>query len=211
MIQKDKDLIEEFGAKPAVLEEEDYEYNDEGELVPKKYVSLAQRNPNGACQFTPDPRQELAWKYYINGLARGIPNAKKAALQAGYSPAFAANVVSTKWFKDKKAKLKRKNALTLAERNLFKMLRMDWSDMKIVDGREVEEVNVDKLKVVKDVSMYITETLGKDEGYSKKVVEDKNVSHDIKIESVSYADATEIPAPAQELIRDAVIEEIQNG
>lgn len=189
---------------------DDLEYDENGELVPKKYVGTMVRNPHGANSGLPDPRQEMLWKFYLDGLAKGRPNAQKAALDAGYAATTAHSITNLKWFKDRKAKLGRKSMLGKAERNLRAMLKLGWVDVKLVDGIEKEEVNTDKLKVVKDVSIFIAETLGKEDGYSKKIEESKNVKHDIQIETISYADAQEIPAPAQELIKEAVINEIVN-
>jgi len=211
MRTKDKEFVETVKAPELEHTDEDYEYDENGDYVLKKYKGALVRNPNGANKGIQDPRAELAWRYYVNSIARGEPNAKKAALQAGYSTAFAPNIVNCKWFKERKAKLKRKNMLTRAEKNLSKILNLSWSSMKLVGEEMVEEVDIDKVKVVKDVSIFLAETLGKDEGYSKKIQEEKNVSHDIKIESVSYADAVEIPAEAQEVIKEAVINEIENG
>ena len=199
---------------------DDLEYDENGDLVPKKYVGTMIRNPHGANSGLPDPRQELLWKFYLDGLAKGLPNATKAALDAGYAPTTAHSITNLKWFKERKAKLGRRSMLAHAERNLRAMLKMDWKDIKLVevgkddDGKPVmeekEELNIDKAKLVKDVSIFIAETLGKDDGYSKKVEESKNVKHDIQIESISYADAQEIPASAQEVIKEAIVEEIIN-
>jgi hypothetical protein len=207
---KDLEIIEKLKSPELHYDEDDYEYNDLGELVLKKYVGTVNRNPNSANQHTPDPRQELTWKYYINSLASGIPNAKKAALQAGYTATFAGNVVNCKWFKEKKAALKRRNMLTRAEKNLSRVLHLDWNDMKLVDGEKVEEVNIDKLKVVKDVSIFVAETLGKEAGYTKKIEEEKNVSHDIRIESVDYSKVIDLPDESKQPIIDVISEEIKN-
>lgn len=211
-MRKEDKIIIATSKKKNELEEDDYEYNEDGDLVPKKYVSLLKRNPNGANEEIQDPRQELTWKFYIQGLIQGKPNAKAAALRAGYGEKFAGNVVNTKWWKERKAKLRRKNMLTRAEYNLSKLLRMDYSKIKVLeDGSKEEVIDKDLVKVVADTSKFIAQTIGKDDGYSTKVQEDKSVSHDIKIESVSYADAIEIPTQAQEVIKEAVVEEIQNG
>lgn len=210
-MRKEDKIIIATSKKQNELTEDDYDYNEEGELVPKKYVSTLVRNPNGANQEIQDPRQELTWKFYIQGLIQGRPNAKAAALRAGYGEKFAGNVVNTKWWKERKAKLRRKNMMTRAEYNLSKLLRMDYSNIKVLeDGSKQEVIDKDLVRIVADTSKFIAQTLGKDEGYSTKTIEDKNVAHDIKIESVSYADATEIPAPAQELIKEAVVTEIEN-
>jgi len=206
MRNEDHRIIEEEGKQLLDLTEEEMEYNNEGQLVPKKYVGSHVRNPNGANSKVLDPRQELCWKLYIQGLAKGQPNAKQAALTAGYAPGFSSNITSVKWFQDRKSKLRRKNFLTRAERNLGRLLDLEWTSMKLIDGEMTETTDMEKIKVVADISKYVTNTLGKDEGYSTKTIEEKNVQHDIKIESVSYADVIE----AQEPILEIVAEEIKN-
>lgn len=206
---QDRELVTR--PKEKELTEEDYDYTEEGEMIPKKYVGKYVKNPNGASRFIQDPRQELCWKYYIQGLYRGMPNGKAAALKAGYSETSAQNIGNIKWFKDRKAKLKRRGMVTYAESNLSKILRTPFTNLKILDdGTEIEEFDIDKAKIVKDVSIFVAETLGKDDGYSKKIEESKNVSHDIKIESISYADTKEIPEQAQDVIKEAVVKEIEN-
>lgn len=219
-LKKSKAIASEF--KAPLREDvglDDFEYDENGELVPKKYVGTMVRNPHGANSTLPDPRQEMLWKFYLDGLAKGRPNAMKAALDAGYAATTAHQITNLKWFKERKSKLGRRSMKSKAERNLRDMLRLGWTDIKLVEvgkddeGKPVmeekEEINVDKLKVVKDVSIFIAETLGKDDGYSKKVEESKNVKHDIQIETISYAD-TPIPLPAQEIIKEAVVNEIIN-
>jgi len=199
-----KDILE-----PVVLpiKEEDMEYNEEGELVPKSYTGNFKRNPNGASRFLPDPRQEICWELYVKGFREGKPNAKKAATEAGYSPNTALVINGIKWFIDRKAKLKRKSMFSKAERNLSRALDMEYTSMKLLeDGTEVEEINIDKLKVVVDVSKLIVTTLGKDDGYSTKVIEDKNFNHDIKIESISYADPIKI---SNEVVQNILNDEIR--
>ena len=209
-LKKSKAIASEF--KAPLREDvglDDFEYDENGELVPKKYVGTMVRNPHGANSTLPDPRQEMLWKFYLDGLAKGRPNAMKAALDAGYAATTAHQITNLKWFKERKSKLGRRSMKSKAERNLRAMLKLGWTDIKLVDGVEKEEVNTDKLKVVKDVSIFIAETLGKEDGYSKKVEESKNVKHDIQIETISYAD-TPIPLPAQEIIKEAVVNEIIN-
>jgi hypothetical protein len=201
----------QFVEKPQSLnlKDEELEYNEEGDLVPIKYKGNYGRNPNGVNGSLEDPRQQKTWDIYVQMFKEGKPNAKEAALLAGYAPNFAGNIVNTKWFKEKKKRLKKKNMLSKAESNLSRLMRMDWSSIKLVDGVEVEEINIDKAKLVGDISRYITSTLGKDEGYSTKTEEDKNVRHDIKIESVSYADA--LPMEAKQPVIDVIHEEIKEA
>ena len=109
-----------------------------------------------------------------------------------------------KWFKERKEKLSRRKMFSKAERNLSRVLDMEYSTIKLMeDGAEVEEINIDKLKIVTDVSKLIVQTLGKDEGYSTKVVEDKNVNQEITIKSISYADPLEVEGEVINAILEA--------
>lgn len=170
-----------------------------------------------------DPRQDIAWEHYVKGWKQGNPSAKAAALFAGYSENSAINMSSFKWFKERKNKLRRSNMLTKAERNLSRMLDLDYSRMKLVedgkddDGvmqyREEEFIDKDVLRVVADVSKTIVQTLGKDEGYSTKTEVDGKMSGDIKINSISYADKpleieNQVVEEAIKLIEDEVINQI---
>jgi len=210
MTNEDHEIIA-TSQKPLIYDEDDYEINETGELVLKKYVGTLTRNPNGASKNLQDPRQELMWKLYIQGLYKGQPNAYKSALKAGYSENTAINICNIKWFKDRKAKLKKGKMKTRAEGNLYRMLKIPFTGIKINEqGEEVEVFDIDKAKLVLDVSKFIAETLGKDEGYSKKIEEDKNISHNIKIESVDYSKVVELPEEAKQPIIDTTTEEIKN-
>lgn len=173
--------------------EEDFTFNDVGELVPKQWFGKYQRNPNGASGHAPDPRQDVCWDLYVRGLQNGHPSASAAALDAGYAPNSAMQITTMKWFKERKATLGRRKMFSKAERNLSRVLDMEYSAIKLMeDGTEVEEINIDKLKIITDVSKMIVQTLGKDEGYSTKVVEDKNINQEITVKSISYADPLEV-------------------
>jgi len=212
MTQDDKEIIENHSAIMKTQEdykEEDMEYNHEGQLVVKRGVGVMVRNPNKANKYTPDPRQELCWKFYIQGLTKGVPNAKAAALKAGYSTNTALVISQIKWFADRKAKLKRSKMLSRAERNLGRILDMDYTSIKLMpDGEQIEEVNTDKLRIVADISYKIATTLGKDEGYSTKTTEEKNVNQAITVKSISYADPIEVEG---RVIGDAVLEQLKEN
>jgi len=174
-----------------------------------------------------DPRQDIAWEYYVKAWKAGNPSAKAAALFAGYSENSAINMASFKWFKERKNKLRRSNMLTKAERNLSRILDMDYSTMKLIEvgkddeGKPIMEeregIDKDVLRVVADVSKTIVTTLGKDDGYSTKTEVDGKMSGDIKINSISYADnqleiENKVVEEGIKLIEDAVIKEIdENG
>lgn len=177
-------------AIPMERKEEDYTFNDVGELVPKQWLGTHLRNPNGANSYSVDPRQDVCWDLYVKGLQAGHPSAAAAALDAGYAPNTAMQITTMKWFRERKAKLGRRKMFSKAERNLGRVLDMEYTAIKLLeDGTEVEEINIDKLKIVTDVSKMIVQTLGKDEGYSTKTIEDKNINQEISIKSISYAEA----------------------
>ncbi|KKQ94901.1 MAG: hypothetical protein UT21_C0011G0009 [Candidatus Woesebacteria bacterium GW2011_GWA1_39_11b] len=194
---------------PIIIErkDEDYIFNEVGELVPRPGLGTYKRNPNGAGPYGTDPRQDVCWDLYMKSIQRGHPSAHAAALEAGYAPNTSLQITSMKWFKERKEKLSRRRMFSKAERNLSRVLDMEYSTIKLMeDGAEVEEINIDKLKIVTDVSKLIVQTLGKDEGYSTKVVEDKNVNQEITIKSISYADPLELEAQVVGEIINAAIE-----
>lgn len=171
--------------------EEEMESNDEGLLVPKT-IDPKIRSKTGRQR---DPRSELAWEFYVKSWREGKPNAKQAGLNAGYAYNTAVNLSNFKWFKDKKDKLRRSNMLTKAERNISRMLNLDYSRIKVLpDGTEEETIDRDVLRVVADVSKTIVTTLGKDMGYSTKTEIDGKMGGEINIKSISYADPIEIEA-----------------
>lgn len=151
-------------------------------------------NPYGSNQFIKDPRQAAMWEIFLDDWMKGGGNAKQAALAVGYSETTAANVTNLWWFKEKFAKLKRKDMLSRSERNLGRMLDIEFI-LQDEDGKEI--VDIDRAKLVADISKLVATTLGKDEGYSTKSEVSKNVSGTVNIKAVNYADqAIEEPKPA---------------
>ncbi len=134
-------------------------------------------NPNKANQYTPDERQAVCWDFYIESLAKGTPNAYESAIKAGYEESSALNITVTTWFTDKLSKLKRKEMLSKAERNLDKIL-----DFKMVDDKD--KVLTQVASLVSDVSKTIVKSLGKDEGYSDRTEHTGKNGDAIQIEGV---------------------------
>ena len=126
---------------------------------------MAVTNINGANGITSDPRESIMWDIYVTNLSKGIENAYAAAIQATYSEDSARNVTMRDWFKERLGKLKRKEMLSKAERNLHKVLDMNYV---IITETGEEKTNTDILKVVVDVSKTITASLGKNDGYSTR-------------------------------------------
>lgn len=122
-------------------------------------------NPNGANGTTSDPREQVMWDIYVAKLSKGIENAYESAIEAGYEEATARQITVRSWFIARKSKLKRKEMLSKAERNLDKAL-----DLVTLNKEGLEDPQLLKIKV--DVSKTIVSTLGKDEGYSTKTETD---------------------------------------
>lgn len=122
---------------------------------------MAETNPNGANGTTSDPREQVMWDIYVSNLSKGIENAYKAAVEAGYSKDHAENITIQGWFKERKAKLRRKDMLSKAERNLDKVLDFE---MMTDEGK----VNTQVASLVIGVSTTVASTLGKEEGYSTR-------------------------------------------
>ena len=79
---------------------------------------MARNNPNGANGTTSDPREQKTWDRYVVNLTKGIDNAYQAAVEEGYSDDHARNITLQGWFKERKAKLKRKDMLSKSEKVL---------------------------------------------------------------------------------------------
>lgn len=121
---------------------------------------MAETNPNGANQHTPDPRQEKCWELYVDSIRKGVPNAAQAARDAGYEESSASLITVTSWFIDRLEKLRRKEMASKAERNLDRMLDTDWE----ASG----EIKADVMRIVADVSKTVAKSLVK-EVWSERV------------------------------------------
>jgi hypothetical protein len=141
-------------------------------------MEYRKENPYGANGTTSDPREQIMWDNYVKSIAEGKENAYKSAIDAGYEESNAKNITMREWFKERLRKLKRKEMLSKAERNLDEMLDLDTYDEK---GKN----NPQLLNIKKDVSVTIAKTLGKDDGYSEK----KEIDHTTlgeKITGINY-------------------------
>ena len=134
-------------------------------------------NPNGANGTTSDPREQVMWDLYVGNK---LENAYQCAIDAGYEDATARQITVRSWFLERKAKLKRKDMLSKAERNLDKILDFD---MNTDEGK----VNTSVASLVSDVSKTIVKTLGKDEGYSDRTEHTGKNGDAIQIEGVEIA------------------------
>jgi len=124
----------------------------------------AQSNPNGANGVTSDPREQVMWDIYISKIANGKENAYESAVEAGYSEDHSRNITLQGWFKERLAKLKRRDILSKAEKVLEKTLSYDVEE----ESENGIRIKTDLLRIQTDVAKHVTSTLGKDEGYSNR-------------------------------------------
>lgn len=110
-----------------------------------------------ANQYTSDAREQKCWDLYVESLRIGMPNASKAAREAGYEDATAKNIMVRDWFVDRLAKLRLSGMRAKAERNLDRMLDTGWENGK--EGAIQPEV----MRIVADVSKTVAKALGKDD------------------------------------------------
>lgn len=140
-------------------------------------------NPNGANQFLLDPRQLTCWDAYINPKSETFGNATQSAIKAGYEPDYADQITTIDWFK---GRLRRLNMLSKAEKVLDQTLDMEH-EVPLIDKmsigknqvihRQVMDQRTKKpviaidtgiLKIKQDTAKFVSERLGKDEGYSTR-------------------------------------------
>jgi hypothetical protein len=131
-------------------------------------------NPNGANQYQLDPRQLKCWEFYIDPTSQTFGNATQSAIKAGYEPDYADQITTVDWFK---GKVRRLNMLSKAERVLDETL-----DYIAVNQEGKVDAAVGRLKL--DAAKVVATTLGKDEGYSTKVVVDVNNITDLPDEEL---------------------------
>lgn len=122
---------------------------------------MTQTNPNGSNQHTSDPREQVCWDFYVETIVNGQENAYESAIKAGYEESSAKNITLRGWFKERLARLKRKDMLSDSEKLLHKTITYEHIDK---DGN----VKVDLLRVQTDVAKTLITTLGKNEGYSTR-------------------------------------------
>lgn len=159
-------------------------------------------------------RRQLCWDLYIKSLKTDKPSARQAALDAGFSPNTAINIRSMAWFKENMKTLRKSAMYSKAQRNIARILDLDYSKMKILeDGSEEESIDKDVLRVVADISKTVVTHLGKDDGWSTKTEVAGKMDSEIKINSISYADPIQIENQAVDdtikQIEEVIIKEVE--
>jgi len=122
-------------------------------------------NPNGANQFSLDPRQKLCWDSYINPKSETFGNAYQSALKAGYEEATANQITTTEWFI---GKCRRINLLNKAEKVLEEMIDMPTVNTIEKGDELIVKIDPALTKIKQDTAKFVAERLGKDNGYSTR-------------------------------------------
>ncbi len=131
-------------------------------------------NPNGANQYTLDPRQNICWKLYVDPRSETFSNAKQSAIKAGYEEGTANRITTMEWFEDK---IRRLNMLRKAEKVLEETIEIDHMKKKIgmfgpikdpITKEDIYEVDSSVLKIKQDSAKFVAERVGKNDGYSTR-------------------------------------------
>jgi hypothetical protein len=152
---------------------EELQTNDDGTLEEVEVYRSKAGNivtpPKLRNQNQDNKRRDLCWEYYMKSVRDGNPNGRASALKAGFAPNTALNIGNLGWFKEKKDKLRRSKMMTNAEKNIARILNLGFTKIKkLDDGTEEEVLDLDRVKIIADMSKMIATTLGKDMGYSQK-------------------------------------------
>lgn len=115
-------------------------------------------NPNGANQYRLDPRQKLAWEYYIDPTSETFANATQSGIKAGFTPEYANDLTSAQWFCDRLWIL---NSVSESEKVFQETLNANHLDDK-------GKIDVGVLRIKTDIAKFLASTKGKDEGYSTR-------------------------------------------
>ena len=142
---------------------------EEVEVYRDKRTGRVVTNPHIRCKNKSNERRELCWEYYMKSVRDGNPSARAAAIKAGFGENTAINIRGMKWFKDRNDKLRRSKMMTNAEKNIARVLNLGFTKIKkLEDGTEQEVEDLERIKIIADMSKMIVTTLGKDLGYSAK-------------------------------------------
>lgn len=135
-------------------------------------------NPNGSNQYLMDPRQQLCWDYYINPKSETFSNAMRSAIKAGYEEGTAGQITVQNWFIDK---LRRLQMLSKAEKVLDYTLEMNTENHIKIGDEVIIKQDPALVKIKQDTAKFITERLGKDNGYSTRVENTGKDGQELKI------------------------------
>lgn len=149
---------------------------------------------NKTDEFT--PRQRDFIRFYFSPKEKTFGNALQSALKAGYTREYAESILCKDlvWLADFVGKKKR--LLTKAENALEETLDMPVEVQRIEGYGEDKEVIVRTepalVKIKQDTAKFIAETVGKEEGYSKRTELTGKDGKAIEINQISYERAKDI-------------------
>jgi len=135
-------------------------------------------NPHGANAVQLDPRQQLCWGYYIDPRSETFSNAYQSAIKAGYEESSAIKISSNDWFAEKRRTLL---LLPKAEKVLEETLDADIHDEEGKRDRGVMGLKLDAAK-------FVSETIGKGMGYSKRSELTAADGKELSIQVVSFGE-----------------------
>lgn len=133
---------------------------------------MTKPNPNGANQWTLDPRQKLCWDYYVNPKSETFADAKNSAIRAGYTEGTADTITLQDWFC---GRLWRLNATFTGEKKLRELMELD-----LMNGGDKVDIGIARIQA--DIGKYLTSTQGKNDGYSTR-------------QELTGADGKDLPTP----------------
>lgn len=132
------------------------------------------KKPDLNEDFFLDPRREKAWSNYIHPKSPTFGNATQSAISAGYSPSYSNQITTKDWWL---GKVRRSRLFTKAEKVLEETLDMETNLPligmfgPIIDKKTKQPIlqqNDKLLNIKQNSAKFVTERLGKKEGYSTR-------------------------------------------
>jgi hypothetical protein len=135
-------------------------------------------NPNGANQYTFDPRQKQCWNFYTDPNSDTYGNATQSAIKAGYGKAYSDDITSAEWFR---VNLWRLNSVMQGEKKLEELMNLD-----LKNGGDRVDVGIARIQA--DIAKTLVTTQGKNLGYTTKSEMDltskgESINHNLESES----------------------------
>lgn len=172
---------------------------------PETIPTFRTTNPYGANQFLLDPRQLKCWEFYVDiKNEETFSNAYRSALKAGYTEQTSLRITDENWFTEK---LRRHNLYSKGVKVLDETLDTDHIEKKVgafgyivdpVKKTYVYGVNPAILGIKNKAAMFVTERLGKDDGFSTR-------------NELTGKDGKDLPIPILGGLPEAKIEKVNNS
>ena len=189
--------VEEVVVEKVIEEDEveDFKTNDDGtleEVYRDKRTGNIVMNPKIRNANKDKGRRDKCWDYYIQTVRDGNPSAKAAAIYAGFSENTAINIRKMRWFKERNDRLRDSKMMSNSERNLQRIINLGLTKLKKLEDGGTEEVfDIERAKLVADISKFVLTTIGRDK-YSTKT-EVKVSALPVPIMEIGAIDVTPLP------------------